>query len=103
MGPDVEKIFTNPTPDKVDKKPGHYGNLGWALGKTSIFSDSDKCAIKWQFRQYGDFYRNLFETLMYADDINLAKIAQVFPDEVQGFKDWRDGDLGTRVENEIGL
>ncbi len=61
------------------------------------FSEADKCAIKWQYGLYGGFYSKLFAAIAHADHWNLQKLSQGFPDEVQGYENWTDGDLVSRL------
>lgn len=44
--------------------------------------------LDFQYRQSGDFFRNLFQAIQQADHINLAKIAKGYPEEVEAYKTW---------------
>lgn len=62
------------------------------------FSEADKCAIKWQYDRYGDFYKKLFAAIGHADHRNTLRLALGFPDEVQGYLNWTQGDLYERLK-----
>ena len=44
--------------------------------------------LEYQYRQTGDFYTLLFQTIQQADGQNLEKLAQGFPSEVEAYKCW---------------
>ncbi len=67
------------------------------------WTESEKNVIRWIFNLHGSFYTALFELFSSADPINLKKLESAFPVEVEGFRNWRDGNLGERIEKEIGF
>ena len=71
--------------------------------KSDNWTEAEKCVIRWQFRLYGSFYFQLFEAIQLADYLNIEKLRKGFPNEVEGFLAWRDGDLGNKIDNLIGL
>jgi hypothetical protein len=44
--------------------------------------------LEFQYRWSGDFYSSLFEAISRADEINLERLAQGFPEEVAAYKCW---------------
>lgn len=42
--------------------------------------------VKWQFRMQGDFYSALWKAIMLADEGNLDRLAEGFPDDVDAYK-----------------
>ena len=83
---------TNEQQKKIDAV---LASADWTAG--------EKAVIKFQFNMWGHFYTSLFETLQHADFINMEKLRKGFPDEVEGFLAWREGDLGQRIDETIGL
>jgi len=61
------------------------------------WTDAEKWIIQWQFRILGDFHTGLFQAISRADEGNLDRLRLGFPDEVDGYKAWAHGDLGTRL------
>lgn len=60
------------------------------------WTEAEKSVIHWQFRLHGNFYRQLWVTIVAADDANLLRIERGFPTEVRGFRMWHSGDLAQR-------
>ena len=54
--------------------------------KTDNLTNEEAWIVKWQYRLLGDFHSALFDAICRADEKNLAKIGQGFPDEVSGYK-----------------
>ena len=50
------------------------------------FGAGEIAIIKWQYRLHGDFFMALFHAITKADDTNLRRIGEGFPDEVEAFK-----------------
>lgn len=69
-----------------------------AMLQSDNWSKAEKCAVKWQYDFYGGFFKSLFECIARADSDNLARLAKGFPDEVQGFLLWTQGDLAETLE-----
>ena len=44
--------------------------------------------LEFQYRQSGSFYKKLWEAIHQADEDNLAKLAEGFPEEVEAYKLW---------------
>ena len=63
-------------------------NARMAVGRNEV-TPLETILLKWQYRLYGDFYTNLWEALVRADDNNIAKLALGFPDEVHALHAWR--------------
>ena len=63
-------------------------------------SPEAKAVLKWQWRQYGSFYRALFDAIKLADDTNLEKLRLGFPVEVAGFLAWDRGDLAEKLRKQ---
>jgi hypothetical protein len=70
---------------------------------SDAWTEAEKCVIRWQYNHYGHFYSRLFEAIKSADYINIQRLRLGFPDEVEGFLQWREGDLGQKIDDEIGL
>jgi len=49
--------------------------------KEIVMSAEEETVIKWKYGMMGDFRIALMEAICRADDINLAKLKVVFPDE----------------------
>ena len=62
------------------------------------FTEADKCAIRWQYDLYGGFFKALYDAIARADYFNTEKLRLGFPDEVQGYLNWTQGDLYERIE-----
>ncbi|MDP9112435.1 MAG: hypothetical protein M3O20_02000 [Acidobacteriota bacterium] len=58
---------------------------------------SEKWVIKWQYRLLGDFGTALANAIKQADEHNQLRLWKGFPVEVDGFRLWCYGDLGTRL------
>jgi hypothetical protein len=69
---------------------------------SDLWTPSEKFVIKWQFRLLGDFHGALIDCIKRADERNMERLAEGFPTEVDGFRQWAYGDLGTRLR-EAGL
>lgn len=54
------------------------------------------------YRMGGSFTRALFEAIAKADRMNLYKLEEVFPEEVQGYRAYAHGDLRERIQRVIG-
>ena len=65
--------------------------------KPGEWEDSEQWVIKWQFGLLGDFETALAGAILRADERNLARLAEGFPDQVRGFKEWSRGDLAQRL------
>ena len=65
------------------------------------WTEGEKFIIKWQFNNslhlLGDFKTALIGAIKQADHGNLARLALGFPREVEGFRQWAYGDLGSRL------
>ena len=44
--------------------------------------------LEFQFHIAGDFHNALFRAIQQADESNLTKLAQGFPEEVEAYKTW---------------
>jgi len=44
--------------------------------------------LEFQFNWSGDFFTYLFRAISMADEFNLAKLAEGFPEEVEAYKTW---------------
>ena len=72
---------------------------------TSVLSSEEwtpgeRAVVKWQFRFCSDFRKALWEAIIRADDTNLNCLALGFPDEVNGYLAWSQGDLATRLRKD---
>ena len=72
-------------------------DVGKFLAEGSGWTNAEKAVIKWQFKLNGDFRTALWEAIKRADEGNLDRLALGFPDEVYGFRQWSQGDLGIRL------
>jgi hypothetical protein len=61
-----------------------------------------KYIIDCQYRMGGSFSQALFEAIARADSQNRAKLALGFPEEVQGYVAWTEGDLYDRASRVAG-
>lgn len=62
------------------------------------FTEADQHAIKWQYHLWGDFYTALWQAIARADRGNQFRIALGFPEDVQGYINWTQGDLYERIQ-----
>lgn len=44
--------------------------------------------LEYQYQHSGSFYECLFKTIAAADEYNLAKLSEGFPEEVEAYKTW---------------
>ena len=82
--------------------PDKYKDKINEILQSDQFTAGEKWIVQWQFRLLGDFNKALVEAIMRADDNNLQRLRNGFPDEVQGFLAWNRGDLAERLK-EAGL
>jgi len=61
---------------------------GWTAG--------EKWVLKWQYMMHSHFQTALAEVICLADEGNMERLHHGFPDAVEAFLAWRDGDLGKR-------
>lgn len=66
---------------------------------SELWTPSEKFVIKWQFRLLGDFETALIDCIKRADEHNMERLAEGFPTQVDGFRQWAYGSLGTRLRN----
>lgn len=67
------------------------------------YDEATKWVIRWQHRKtlaLGDFEAAILNAATRADDHNLDLLALGFPDLVQGVREWRNGDLASRLRAE---
>lgn len=74
------------------------GALCGAILDSDQFSAGDKAVVKWILNRHGSFFTALFDAIKTADPINKQKLALGFPNEVEGFLNWSEGDLNTRID-----
>ena len=66
--------------------------------------DSEKFIFLWQYRMLGHFKTALIQTIIKADDNNLARLRLGFPDEVDGFINYsQTGGWWKEVQRKAGL
>lgn len=68
-----------------------------AIIQSERFTKPEKFIVKWQFGMLGDFQSALIEAIKLADEGNLSRLAEGFPDEVGAFLSWSRGNLGDRL------
>jgi hypothetical protein len=54
--------------------------------------------FKWQYRLHGDFFKHLMEAIIRADYINIAKLRLAFPDIIDAYRDFTQGDLASKFD-----
>lgn len=67
-----------------------------------LTSGEKKYIFEWQYHFGGHFSHALFEAIARADIYNRAKLALGFPEEVQGYVAWTEGDLYVRASRIAG-
>lgn len=68
------------------------------FAKSPNFTRAEKKLIlDWQYRNGGEFYLSLMETMTLADANGLGRLELGFPDDVKAFREWSRGDLAERV------
>lgn len=93
----------NENENKIKRHPEQQKLIHEVLGSPD-WTESEKAVVKWQFGLYGSFYSKLFIAMMSADHINLKRLELAFPDEVRGFRAFREGDeLANKIDKAIGL
>lgn len=82
--------------------PATKEQLAYHLGEKFLWDNGVKSLIEWQFGLHGDFKAALWNAISVADAQNLSRLYDAFPEEIAAFRQWIDGDLGTRLR-EAGL
>lgn len=72
------------------------------LDSAELTDGEKKYIFDVQYRHGGSFTRALFDAIAAADCENRAKLAKVFPEEVQGYVAWTEGDLYERASQIAG-
>jgi hypothetical protein len=65
--------------------------------ESAVFTKGEKSYLAFYLGSCGGFSRALFEAIARADSVNLGRLAVSFPEEVQGFVAWTQGDLHDRA------
>ena len=70
----------------------------------SKLTQGEQFIVKWQYKIGGGFCVALGECMMYADDMNLQKLATVYPEEVRAIRSFK-GNPGwwDRVKKSAGV
>jgi hypothetical protein len=54
------------------------------------FTTAERRLCDWQYERSGSFFTKLFDAMSKADNTNLNRLGEGFPDEVEAFKRYRD-------------
>ena len=54
------------------------------------FSRAERRLCDWQYQRSGSFFTKLFDAMTKADNINLGRLGEGFPEEVAAFRRFRD-------------
>lgn len=67
-------------------------------------SPQERFIVEWQYGIMGDFKESLIKTISRADEMNLHKLSLGFPDEVEGYKNFKRVDgWWQNVQRKAGL
>lgn len=93
--PDAVQVM----PQRIDPdKLRAYPKLADVLDPAGPLTTGERKALEWQLSMTGGFFTALFDLMTKCDPSNLDRLANGFPEYVQGYRAYQGGDLVVKLE-----
>jgi len=96
-------VNLNEATSQFDYTEAHRQAVSNLIYHANILTPAEIWGVKWQYNRtfhgalLGGFYAAFFEAANRADAQNFRRLSMGFPDEIDGMRAWRHGDLAEKV------